>query len=291
MKILYHRGKPGDDYMYDMLLHGLRNISGIEVVDDPYIEQMYSSTFGPGKKDIKTISAKGFSVYGLLPDTSVDRDDIDNKVRTGYYDLIICDVFHGHRSDVILQHADKNKIVFIDGEDSSNIAGMLASRFRYFKRELRMPLDNILPISFAIPKEKIRQRIEKTRPVAHIDPRDRSTYIYDDEDSYYKGYNESLFGVTMCKSGWDCLRHYEILAARCVPWFIDLDGCPELTCTTLPKQELKRVNEMIRTYGAEAMMTGVHRNEYDDLRNTIDDMALRDCTTEAMARYVLEFSV
>ena len=291
MKILFHRGKPGDDYMYDMLLHGLRNTPGVEVVDVPYIEQMYASTFGPGKKDIKTISAKGFTVYGLLPDIEVDRDDLERKIETGYFDLIICDIFFGPLSEKIVQFSNKNRVVFIDGNDDFYVRGQLAEKFLYFKRELRADLPNVIPISFAVPKEKIREPIVKTRAIAHIVPGDMSTYIYDEEDDYYNGYNESLFGITRCKSGWDCLRHYEILASRCVPYFVDIDHLPELTCTTLPKKELKKVNALIASHGAENMLEGPMRHQYEDIRGIVHQNTLDNCTTEAMAKYIIEKSM
>ena len=66
------------------------------------------------------------------------------------------------------------------------------------------------PISFSMPPEKIVEKIpEKTRVVAHIIPGNSSTYIYDSEESYYQGYKESFFGITMKKGGWDCMRHYD----------------------------------------------------------------------------------
>ena len=47
-------------------------------------------------------------------------------------------------------------------------------------------------------------------------------------------YQNSLFSLTYRKTGWDCLRHYEILASGSIPLFLDLEKCPEDT-TTLPK--------------------------------------------------------
>lgn len=102
----------------------------------------------------------------------------------------------------------------------------------------------IYPISFSIPEQKIVSSVPpKTKTFAYIDPRDTSTYIYSDEQSYYTDYRESIFGHTMKKAGWDCLRHYEILANGCIPWFHDLDSCPPNTMTHFPKDLVKRAME------------------------------------------------
>jgi len=94
----------------------------------------------------------------------------------------------------------------------------------------------IFPISFSIPESKIIGNTPaKTRQFAHIIPGDLSTYIHTDEESYRRGYQESVYGRTKKKGGWDCLRHYEILANGCVPWFEDLENCPPETMTHFPK--------------------------------------------------------
>jgi hypothetical protein len=95
----------------------------------------------------------------------------------------------------------------------------------------------VYPISFSIPESKIVPSVpEKTKLYGHIVPGDPSTYIFSDEASYAKDYQASLFGYTCKKGGWDCLRHYEILANGCIPWFRDLDACPANTMTHYPKE-------------------------------------------------------
>lgn len=97
-----------------------------------------------------------------------------------------------------------------------------------------MPLN---PISFSIPESKIIDNVpEKTKRFGHIVPGDTSTYIFNDEEAYYRDYQTAVFGRTCKKGGWDCLRHYEILANGCIPWFTELDKCPERTMTHFPKE-------------------------------------------------------
>jgi len=104
-----------------------------------------------------------------------------------------------------------------------------------------MPLN---PISFSIPESKIVDKVpEKTKQFGHIVPGDMSTYIFKDESAYYRDYQMSVFGRTCKKGGWDCLRHYEILANGCIPWFTDLEKCPERTMTHFPKELVSEAME------------------------------------------------
>ena len=81
----------------------------------------------------------------------------------------------------------------------------------------------MIPISFSIPECKILKKIpEKKKLLAHIIPGRLNTYIFSDESDYYLDYQDSVFGITCKKAGWDCLRHYEILANGCIPLFLDL---------------------------------------------------------------------
>ena len=47
-----------------------------------------------------------------------------------------------------------------------------------------------------------------------------------EEHAYNHAYQTARFALTRKKSGWDCMRHYEILAAGAVPLFSDLDSAP-----------------------------------------------------------------
>ena len=68
-----------------------------------------------------------------------------------------------------------------------------------------------------------------------------STYIYDDEKTYYNMYSNSIFAITNKKLGWDCLRHYEILMNGCIPLFFNIEDCPKLILKTLPKERLSEI--------------------------------------------------
>lgn len=103
---------------------------------------------------------------------------------------------------------------------------------------------SIYSLSYCIPDELIVDYDvlkKKTNKIASLIPGDKSTYIFgvDDEKNYYEMYQKSLFAHTEKKGGWDCLRHYEILANGCIPIFKDLEHCPSSIMTTFPKELIK----------------------------------------------------
>jgi hypothetical protein len=93
------------------------------------------------------------------------------------------------------------------------------------------------PIQFSISETKIKGEIPfKDQDFALLIPGDLSTYIYNSESEYVRDYSRSYYAITTKKGGWDCLRHYEILAAGSIPYFVNLENCPSQTMTLLPKR-------------------------------------------------------
>ena len=292
MRILYISGGQGPDYLCDMLFHGLRSELGADVVDAERIWYMYAGEFGEGRHDRSKLYGRGFTMYGLLgPDSSVDRTDLEHKVRAKYFDLVVYGSIHRccrFLREVLLTYPPE-QILFVDGEDHTAVISGLMGQGIYFKRELASPIPSVRPIQFAIPEERIGTASRpKLKLQAFVDPRDTRTYIYHDEASYYGDYAESLFGVTMKKAGWDCLRHYEIMANGCVPWFLDLEQCPPTTLVFLPKQELLLAKKLLDSRGTGFFETKEGLEIWLGLQQRIELVARRQCTTRAMARYVLE---
>jgi hypothetical protein len=103
----------------------------------------------------------------------------------------------------------------------------------------------IHPITFSIPEEKIVNTIpKKTKVLATIIPGNKNTYIYNNEEDYYNDYKQSLFAITGKKCGWDCMRHYEILANGCLPYFQEIEKCPKNTLTLFPKELIYKCNKL-----------------------------------------------
>ncbi|WP_442590889.1 hypothetical protein ACSBL2_06620 [Pedobacter sp. AW31-3R] len=96
---------------------------------------------------------------------------------------------------------------------------------------------NVRSISYSIPREKIVTHLPKKIkefPKHIVDPEVASKvpgslidYAFQSEAAYYKDLQESRFGITTMRAGWDCLRHYEIAANGTVLCFKDLDKKPE----------------------------------------------------------------
>jgi hypothetical protein len=133
-----------------------------------------------------------------------------------------------------------------DGEDDQYIDHSIANHGIYFKRELVKDHPGVLPISFGATKYAMAKSfMEKKRIFGTCVPGEASTYKWDfhTQKGYYKDYNSSFYGITRKKVGWDCNRHYEILASHCVPYFVDLEGCPPLTMTSFPKKQILESNK------------------------------------------------
>lgn len=291
-RVLFVSGAGMPDYQCDMLMHGLRELLGADAVDVARIWYLYAGDFADGRNDLSALYGRGFSIYGLLgDDRDVDRSDIAAKIAARHFDLV---VFGSVRRcldhlDLVLAHYPPRAIAFVDGEDDQSVFAPLVGRGVYFKRELVTESPAVRPIHFAIPRSKIAtEAVPKTRFHAEIDPDDRRTYVYTDEASYYRGYGQSFFGLTRRKAGWDCLRHYEIMANRCIPDFADIERCPPATMVPLPKYELWAARRELVGAGREAISSLEGRDRWEQLWRAIERVLHARLTTVALARYVLD---
>jgi hypothetical protein len=284
----------GACYLTDMLFHGLKQRFGDDVVDYERSWWMYEGDFGPGKFDPDIYCPRGFTIYRTLRDDSgVDRTDIESKIRNKYYDLVIFGYTHyGLRPDsweLVTEHYPPNQIAWIDGGDLwSDLQSNRIGKCVYFKREVHQLLPGIHPINFAMPAEKISTVYrEKTNYLAPMDPRNKASYIYDQERPYYEQYASSLFGVTTKKNGWDCVRHYEIMANNCIPLFLDINDCPEHIMTSLPKEPIKEALSLVQEKGLEWWSEDQGERKWIELNDAIQLHFRKYCTTDALADYFL----
>jgi hypothetical protein len=249
---------------------------------------MYKS-FPEGDK--YKLYGRGFSLYGLLEDNSnIDRTDIESKIVNQYFDLIIYANIYRCQNylAIVLENYPKNKIIFIDGEDHNNVLKLFLNRGWYFKRELFQENRYVLPIHFAIPQEKFILNIydlEKDKFFAPCNPTDKTTYIYNTEEEYYQQYQESFYGITMKKAGWDCLRHYEIISQGCVPYFYEINECPYLTMHKFPRLEITQLMQVADSYlQTEFLDLEFYMNNLECLFNYVKI----NLTTEALAKYIIQ---
>ena len=115
--------------------------------------------------------------------------------------------------------------------------------------------------------------------ISPLIPGDTFNYLFKagEEEKYYDMYRQSMFAVTQKKGGWDCLRHYEILAAGCIPIFEELDNCPTDTLTSFPKDLLKEAYRALLPW----RNTDEQREAYPLYASQLLDHAKANCSTIA----------
>lgn len=267
-----------NDYLNDLLFYGLTELENIEVIDSTPIIHLYKEN--KDKIDLNSLWGKGFTSTFLIDKDKVDRSNIEYKIKNYYFDLIIygnirrCQDYYS----LISQYYPQNKIFCIDGNDDTFCDSQFYIKHKYFKRELIEKHENLIPIYFAIPEQKIsKEFLPKVQEYASIIP-GIGGYVFNNEKEYYDDYNKSYYGVTMKKAGWDCMRHYEILANNCIPYFIDLEKCPENILINLPKQllvEIKNTSE------------NIDEIKYREYLNILFNYTKENLTTKKLAQYVL----
>lgn len=297
MKILFFTPS-APDYLSDSLFHGLRTLLGDKVLDYPKYEFLYKSFDYPKSE----LYGRGFTLYGLLEDVSINRLNIHYRVKDRRFDLIIFPSIFEYFGFFLelLPYLNFYNTIVLDGADSARLYTFAGkwwrfpqwwflpkahTNFRYYKREwtpetirnlwYQIPPSNLsrfLPapknlrtISFSIPSEKIITNLPlKTKlfPKHIVDPEvakyvneSVTSYAFESETDYYYDLQSSKYGITTKRSGWDCLRHYEIAANGTVPCFKDLDKKPK-TCAP---------------HGLDQSNCIIYRN-YDDLMNQISSI-------------------
>lgn len=145
------------------------------------------------------------------------------------------------------------------------------------------------PLGFSISETKIVMDIPpKDKDFAFIIPGDVRTYIYSNERDYYEDYQRSYFAITQKKGGWDCLRHYEILANGCIPYFIDLERCPENTLYFLPKKLILEAMNLPGVSCGHIDHAVFDKDRYYEILRELLDCTRTYLTTRRMARYLLD---
>lgn len=318
MKILYISNNTQNDFLSDAVFHGLKSIPDNEVVDLNPLWYMYDTT--EKLSLVNRFHGRGFTYYAEIPESPVDRTNIIDKINSNYFDYIVYGNVHRCLDlfDVISDKYSKEKIILLDGQDESTIHSEMVNRGKYFKRELTVAdsikYPTIKPISFAFPKQKMSEVIpDKEKLLAQIIPGVMHTFIYNDEESYFRDYQSSMFAYTWRKSGWDCLRHYEIISNDCIPLFLDIKHCPETNCTTIPKSllmEYYEVSGISKIFDFDSPVQYDNRNTlilnrdlskindfeindesyeiYIDYLIKLKEYAKNNLTTEILGRYILE---
>lgn len=303
-KILFINDGIEVDYLCDCLYHGLCTL------DDVYVETITDYWFiyeGNSPEKLRTRYGKGFTITNRVSKEKkhcISEQDAVNKINKHFYDLIIYGSIKANDKflNIVKKSYNKNEIAFIDGGDSTyyevkwyhvrtkikellnRLCLIKLSKIGlYFKRELVKQMENVYPISFAIPAKNIVNKIPKKEVYdAFVYPGRLETYIYDNEKDYNEGYQKAKFGVTFKKAGWDCMRHYEILANGTIPYFPDLIKCPFQTMANFPKSIILITNQMHE-------QNNFKEEEYTYYANILLDYTKNFLTTTVLAKYVLSY--
>jgi hypothetical protein len=145
-------------------------------------------------------------------------------------------------------------------------------------------------IVFGIPEQEVVNCVpEKGFDFSHIVPGQLETYIFGkDEYEYKRNYRESYYGYTKRKAGWDCMRHYEILASGSMPYFTDLDSAPQTVMSLLPKSLIRKAMVVHGVKKAHIDHAVFDYDAYYSVACQALEYTRKFLTTKAIARYVLE---
>lgn len=146
-----------------------------------------------------------------------------------------------------------------------------------------------IPIQFSITPTKIVKRLPwKTKAFGKVIPGEPKTYIFTTEKSYYRDYQKSFYAITFKKGGWDCMRHYEILANGCIPYFDNLEACDDDTMHLLPKKLILEAMQLRGVKRGKIDWNTFDAKRYWEILRELLAYTKEHLTTEAMARYMLE---
>lgn len=173
----------------------------------------------------------------------------------------------------------------------------------------RFKNNKIYNISLAYPTEKfyiynnVRTNEKKNNLFSYIIP-GKSKYNFTKEIDYIKHYSQCYFALTYKKDGWDCLRHYEIIAAGCIPYFLDIDKIPLNIMNTYPKKLIKEAMNLNGLPTEEYLKNYIKKNDklnltinfnnfdfnnYYKLRKKILEYFQYNCLTNILSKNKLKF--
>lgn len=276
----------GSDYLQDSIYIGLKDLYGTDVECTLSCDYLYKGT----EIDKNRFWGRGFTYTNILDQSvNVVSKDTSKKIEDNYYDIIIYTFVSRNSSmlDDVMRITNGKNVILVNGEDADYSFENYNEKVLYFKRELKAPQNiNILPISYAIHKSKIyngdkiiTKEFSASKPsMDNLTPTSSSVYIFDNEQDYYKDYQNSKFGLTKKKGGWDSMRHYEILANKCIPVFEDIENCPEYSLTTLPKDLLAEINKN---------HTNIKDKEYFEYVDYLSEYTKNNLTTDQLANYII----
>ena len=139
----------------------------------------------------------------------------------------------------------------------------------------------MIPFSYCIPDEFIVSSVpEKTQLQSFVVP-DAKPFGPGEQQLYHDEYRRSRFAATRKKGGWDCMRHYEILANGCIPIFENLEACPYFTMTTFPKELVLKANRELLPWD------DAYIPKYNEIVEQLLDHCRKYCSVSARTEFFL----
>ena len=277
IKILFIASNQTTDFLADAVFYGLRELEHVSVVDSNRLWYMYDDI--NQRELINRVHGRGFTYYASIKEGSVDRDNLESRIISHEFDKIIYGNVHRNLEhlETVLRYYSKEDIILLDGNDNGSLKQDLLGKGIYYRREndisTRFSKD-FYPINFAYPTDKfINEGVDKDKLLGTVIPGHMDTFIFNDQNDYFNDYRRSYFAFTWKKSGWDCLRHYEILGNGCIPLFLDIEYCPNTNMVSYPKNLLKEYYKESGIYDVFRMGDPI---EYDDKNTRIVNRDLKD---------------
>jgi len=286
MRVLLLAANKGPDYLQDLVIHGLAQTEGIELsfnVFPPHLATDYEPT--------APLYGCGFTAFRRLgPNyTYWANKQVNHSAQTMKWDLVIyLNAQRYYDDDEAMHLRSQGSIIFaLDGEDNTEIVLPALKRCElYFKRELIHNHLGIRPISFKIPADALMPPMDlnsKTCILAPCDPRHRASYVFTTEANYYSQYSRSYFGATMKKGGWDCMRHYEILAAGALPLFLGYENKPRTIMQDYPHSLQLAANELSAKFLLSEKPVACWQEEYLNISHSFREWLESSGTTREYA--------
>lgn len=292
------------DLLEVSILHGLRSLLGENCIDFPKKKILYHDWSDTKKEELH---GRGFTLY-KYPIQEINNRNLDK------FDVILYGVSeaYGEKEQERLNKLSDDNIWFLDGHDLYGYAPRMidyngekiigVQKIPSFKRELvEENLKNVYPTGFGIPEYQIRdidfskkqQLFQKTAPDYSLfqDVRDIGGgfkhHIFTKEEEYYEDLSRSWFGLTCKKGGWDCLRHYEIIAAGSLLLFRDYEKKPNLCSPqNLPCYSYSTREELFKIMN-NLIQDNKPSKEYITMLNMQREWLYTNGTTLARAKKIL----
>lgn len=150
----------------------------------------------------------------------------------------------------------------------------------------------IHPISYSFPDELwVNVVPKKTMMFASHTPKNvsNSGYSFSDNTKYMEIYQQSVFGITSKKCGWDCWRHLEILSQGAAMYMLDIGNIPNNHMVHYPKGHIHEFMNKYGQYSLEFLQKHASSILHEDLTQLLNE-SKKNLSSSAMFEYILEKS-